>query len=74
MLLQWDELTLFNVRFREARAINGMIETYPALAQLAAKEDWSHTDFLEAILKAESEAHKPRTRSTLTRMAGVPGD
>ncbi len=49
-----------------------IIENYPELAQKAATSDWSHTEFLEAVLKAERVARQSRTQATLTRMAGFP--
>ncbi len=49
-----------------------VVESYPALAQKAADGDWSHADFLEAVLTSEREARRARTRATLTRMASFP--
>ncbi len=47
-------------------------QSYPTLAQKAADKDWSHAEFLEAVLAAEREARRTRTQATLTRMAGFP--
>lgn len=47
-------------------------KSYLNLAQQAADKDWSHSDFLEAVLNAEREARRTRTQATLTRMAGFP--
>jgi len=47
-------------------------EGYPDLAQTAAREDHSMSDFLEAVLGAEKSARQGRTRSTMTRLAGFP--
>ena len=46
---------------------------YPALAQQAATEDASFTDFLERLLQQESGFRHERSRQILTRMACLPG-
>lgn len=45
---------------------------YPSLAQQAATRDDSLTDFLEAVLNAESSTRQIRSRSVLSRMASFP--
>jgi len=50
----------------------GLPEQVPGLAQHAAKESLSYTDFLEQTLCAEREARMGRARLAMTRMAGFP--
>jgi DNA replication protein DnaC len=47
-------------------------EAYPALAQEAARDGRSFSDFLEAALRAEREARHARKRGVLARLAGFP--
>jgi DNA replication protein DnaC len=44
----------------------------PALAEEAAKREWSYTDFTEALLSAQSEAADVRATETIQRLAGFP--
>ena len=44
----------------------------PALAQEAAKREWSFSDFAEALLQAQSDASDTRACDTLQRLAGFP--
>jgi len=44
----------------------------PALAQHASEEDASYLDFLHQVLRSEHQARQQRTRTVLTRMAGLP--
>ena len=46
---------------------------YPALAQKAAEEEASFTEFLERLLAHEAGFRQERCRQTLTRMASFPG-
>jgi len=66
--LQHDKIDQLSTDLRLA----SIVETYPALAQKAADDDWSHAEFLEAVLKSEREARRSRTQAKLTRMAGFP--
>lgn len=43
-----------------------------ALAQKAARDEMSYSDFLEALLGEEANGRKARQQSTLTRLAGFP--
>ena len=47
-------------------------EAYPALAQEAARDGRSFSDFVEAALRAEREARRARKRGVLARLAGFP--
>ena len=48
-------------------------DLYGAIAQDAAsRKDTSYADFLEAVLRAEREARRVRSREMLTRTAGFP--
>jgi len=66
--LQHDKIAELCIDFR----LNGIIEAYAGLAQKAADDDWSHADFLEAVLESEDATRRARTQATLTRMAGFP--
>jgi DNA replication protein DnaC len=46
---------------------------WPAIAQDVARVDGSHGDFLERMLVAESDARTERQRSTLMKLATLPG-
>jgi DNA replication protein DnaC len=46
---------------------------YPGVAQQAAREEASFSDFLERLLAQESSFRHERSRQTLTRMACLPG-
>jgi DNA replication protein DnaC len=56
----------------EALTLTAVGESYPALAQQAAKEDLSYADFLERCLMAEQEERKRRSQTVLTKLAGFP--
>ncbi|MCR9191826.1 MAG: IS21-like element helper ATPase IstB [Gammaproteobacteria bacterium] len=45
---------------------------YPQLAQQAAGENTSYTDFIERLLQVEAEEKQIRSRTLLTKMAGFP--
>jgi DNA replication protein DnaC len=45
---------------------------YPALAQQAAEQHSSFTDFLETLLSAERESRRVRAREMFARVAGFP--
>lgn len=45
---------------------------YPDVAQQAAQQQHSYSEFLEKLLKTEVHSRQSRTRSTLARMAGFP--
>ena len=46
-------------------------EQYGPIAQEAARKELSFTDFLERVLKAETQARQIRSRSMLMRTAGM---
>ena len=56
----------------EQLSLSSVATHYPALAQQAATQDNSFTDFLEAVLKTESGTRQIRSRSVLSRMASFP--
>jgi DNA replication protein DnaC len=68
MNLQHERISALCEELRLCAVADG----YPELAQIAAKEERSLSDFLEAVLGAEKSARQGRTRSTLTRLAGFP--
>ena len=49
-----------------------VLAEYPALAQGAVRDKASFTDFLERLLKAESDFRTERTRQMLAKLAGFP--
>ena len=49
-----------------------VLAEYAAAAQSAAKNKASFTDFLETVLKAESDFRAERTRQMLAKLAGFP--
>jgi len=49
-----------------------VLAEYPALAQGAVRDKASFTDFLERVLKAESDFRTERTRQMLAKLAGFP--
>lgn len=53
-------------------ALGAIAEHYPALAQEAADNDSSYTDFLERCLKAEQDERRSRSQAMLTKFAGFP--
>ena len=52
--------------------LTGMAGHYAALAQQAARDEQSYTDFLEALLRTELTLRQTRSRTMLVRMAGFP--
>lgn len=56
----------------EALQLPGLIDEHSALAQQAAKQEMTYSDFLEQCLKAEQQARQQRTRTMLLKMAGFP--
>ncbi len=50
----------------------GISQNHDTLAQQAAQEKWTYTDYLEACLVAERDLRSARTRQMLVRMAGFP--
>lgn len=56
----------------EGLGLSGVEVNYAALAQTAAKQESSYTDYLEQCLKAEQQSRQQRTRSVLLKMAGFP--
>ena len=53
-------------------ALNAIAEHYPVLAQDAADQDASYTDFLERCLKVEQDERRGRSRAMLAKFAGFP--
>ncbi len=45
---------------------------YAAAAQVAVRDEASFADFLETVLKAESDFRAERTRQMLAKLAGFP--
>lgn len=56
----------------EQLGLSSVATQYPSLVQHAATQDDSFTDFLEAVLKTESDLRQIRGRLMLSRMAGFP--
>jgi DNA replication protein DnaC len=56
----------------DALALGAIAEHYPALAQQAADNDASYSDFLERCLKAEQDERRSRSQAMLTKFAGFP--
>ncbi len=56
----------------EGLGLPGLNIEYEALAQAAANQETSYTDYLEQCLQAEQQSRQQRTRSVLLRMAGFP--
>ncbi len=52
--------------------LGGVAADYPAMAQRAAETDATYPDFLEAVLRAETETRRARARQMLARVAGFP--
>ena len=50
----------------------GIAEQYGPIAQEAARKELSFTDFLERVLKVETQARQIRSRTMLMRTAGYP--
>ena len=56
----------------ETLGLGGVEVQYAALAETAAREESSYTDYLERCLKAEMDARRLRSRTMLVKMAGFP--
>lgn len=52
--------------------LGGVATDYPAMAQRAAETEATYPDFLEAVLRAETETRRARARQMLARVAGFP--
>ncbi|MBY8964621.1 IS21-like element helper ATPase IstB [Algiphilus sp.] len=52
--------------------LDAVAAEYPALADHTAKTEGSHSDFLEAVLKAEHDARQQRKCQSLLRLASLP--
>lgn len=52
--------------------LSGVENHAVTLAQQAAKEEWDYLQFLEQILKSESQTRQQRKQAMFTRMAGFP--
>ena len=46
--------------------------TYSSISQEAAKQQWSFSDYLEALLKEERASQQNKSKTILTKMAGFP--
>jgi len=57
----------------ESLGLPGLHAEHGALAQVAANEESSYTDYLEHCLQAEQQSRQQRTRTVLLKMAGFPG-
>jgi DNA replication protein DnaC len=55
-----------------ALKLDGLMQSYAALAGEAAKKEWSLLDYLEQLLAQERDSRMVRSRQTLVRMAGFP--
>ncbi|WP_456452839.1 IS21-like element helper ATPase IstB [Hydrogenimonas sp.] len=56
----------------QAIKLSGVAEHYGPLAQQAAEEEWSYTDFLQRLLAYEYEKREQRGKETTLRMSGIP--
>ena len=52
--------------------LGAIASQYPVLAQQAAEQQSSFTDFLESLLRAERESRRARAREMFARVAGFP--
>jgi DNA replication protein DnaC len=52
--------------------LSGIAAQYNALAQKAAEQHLSFTDFVEELLTAERESRRARARELFARVAGFP--
>ncbi len=69
MSLQTERLT----ELCATLGLAGVDVQYAALAETAARQESSYTDYLEHCLKAEFDARRLRSRTMLVKMAGFPG-
>jgi DNA replication protein DnaC len=56
----------------EALKFQAVADIYSDLAEVAAKQETSYIEYLEQILKAESDLRQGRSRHTLAKLAGFP--
>jgi DNA replication protein DnaC len=56
----------------EVLGLQGLSVEYDAIAQAAADDESSYSDYLEQCLKTEQQARQQRTRNMLLKMAGFP--
>ena len=68
MNLQHERLAQLCAELR----LGGIAADYPAMAQRAAETEATYPDFLEAVLRAETETRRARARQMLARVAGFP--
>ena len=68
MNLQHERLAQLCAELR----LGGVAADYPAMAQRAAETEATYPDFLEAVLRAETETRRARARQMLARVAGFP--
>jgi DNA replication protein DnaC len=52
--------------------LGGVAADYPAMAQRAVETEATYPDFLEAVLRAETDTRRARARQMLARVAGFP--
>jgi len=68
-------MSLANERLRELclhLGLEALANDFPGLAERAAKEELSYSDFLETGLRLEQQARQTRSSTLLTRIAGFP--
>ncbi len=68
MNLQHERLVQLCAELR----LGGVAADYPAMAQRAVETEATYPDFLEAVLRAETETRRARARQMLARVAGFP--
>lgn len=68
MNLQHERLVQLCAELR----LGGVAADYAAAAQRAAETEATYPDFLEAVLRAETETRRARARQMLARVAGFP--
>jgi DNA replication protein DnaC len=68
MNLQHERLVQLCAELR----LGGVAADYPAVAQRAVETEATYPDFLEAVLRAETETRRARARQMLARVAGFP--
>ncbi len=68
-------MSFANERLRELcchLGLEALANDFPGLAERAAKEELTFTDFLDAGLRLELQARQTRSSTLLTRIAGFP--
>ncbi len=66
-------MSLANERLRElCLRLYALANDFPGLAERAAKEELSYSDFLETGLRLEQQVRQIRSSTLLTRIAGFP--